>query len=246
MMFCLLLLSAALSAQVNVTYQVDITDYLAGGATLAPNGIRIAGNFTTVGAAIPDWAPADPAGAMTDLGNNVWSITVTYPSTSIGTDQLFKFVNGDWGQNEGLAGSEIATGGCGVDDGAGNINRVLTVPATDVGYQWCWDKCTRCDGSDPLISGFQEVDPNAVTLTNYPNPVADQTVISYTLNAPAKSVILTIYNSVGQVIAQSTRSNQGTSLYTYTWNSKDVSNGVYFYSLNADGKISTNKFIVAK
>ena len=30
---------------VNVTYNVDINDYLAGGATLASNGIRIAGNF---------------------------------------------------------------------------------------------------------------------------------------------------------------------------------------------------------
>jgi hypothetical protein len=125
-----LLLSTALSAQVTVTYKVDVTDYILT-TPVSPNGIRIGGNFTTVGAtapAIPDWSPAAPEAAMTDEGNNVWSISVTYPSTAIGTEQLFKFVNGDWGTNEGATGSEIATGGCGLDDGAGNINRTLVIP----------------------------------------------------------------------------------------------------------------------
>ena len=45
-----LLMASASFAQVNVTYKVDITDYLAAGNTLGANGIRIGGNFTTNGA----------------------------------------------------------------------------------------------------------------------------------------------------------------------------------------------------
>ena len=44
-----LLTSGMLAAQVSVTYQVDVTNYVAGGATLNPNGIRVGGNFATYG-----------------------------------------------------------------------------------------------------------------------------------------------------------------------------------------------------
>ncbi len=131
-------------APVTVTYQVDVTEYLAGGATLNPNGIRVGGNFTTVGASLPDWSPANAACAMTDLGNNLWSIAVTYPASAIGTTQLYKFVNGDWGTNEGGGSSLIAINGCGVNDGGGNINRTLVIPATNTTYTYCWDKCVAC------------------------------------------------------------------------------------------------------
>ena len=85
---------------VTVTYNVDINDYLAGGATLASNGIRIAGNFGANGAlssgfTMPDWNPTDTACAMSDPdGDNIWSITISYGSLPVGTQQFYKFVNG--------------------------------------------------------------------------------------------------------------------------------------------------------
>ena len=131
-------------APVTVTYQVDVTEYLAGGATLNANGIRVGGNFSTVGASLPDWTPSNAACAMTDLGSGLWSIAVTYPASAIGTTQLYKFVNGDWGTNEGGGSSLIATDGCGTNDGGGNINRTLVIPATNTTYTFCWDKCVAC------------------------------------------------------------------------------------------------------
>ena len=130
-------------APVTVTYQVDVTDYISGGATLNTNGIRVGGNFSTIGASLPDWTPSNAACAMTDLGNGLWSIAVTYPASAIGTTQLYKFVNGDWGTNEGIATSLIAVDGCGINDN-GNINRQLVIPATNTTYTFCWDKCTAC------------------------------------------------------------------------------------------------------
>ena len=90
--------------QVDVTFQVDVTDYVAAGNAVAANGLRVGGNFATAGAtngtlAMADWSPTDTGSAMTDQGNGVWSITVTFPSTAIGGTTYYKFVNGNWGTN---------------------------------------------------------------------------------------------------------------------------------------------------
>jgi hypothetical protein len=94
------LVASAAFAQVSVTYKVDITDYLGGGATLGAAGMRIGGNFATQTAtngtnAMVDWSPSNQYSAMTDEGSNIWAITVTYPSTAVGATQLYKFVNND-------------------------------------------------------------------------------------------------------------------------------------------------------
>jgi len=116
----LVLFAFAANAQVNVTYSVDVTEYIAAGGTIANNGIRIGGDFGSQGASnngntMSDWNPTDANSALTDMGNNVWSITVTYAAP--GATQSYKFVNGDWGMNEGTdEGSTIASDGCGVDE----------------------------------------------------------------------------------------------------------------------------------
>ena len=148
----------AFNAQVTVVYQVDITDYLDNGNVLGANGMRIGGNFAAYGAtangeAMVDWSPSNATCAMTDLGNNVWSITVEYPGASVGAEQLFKFVNNDWGTNEGTdANNTIGADGCGLDDGAGNVNRTLAIPANDLGLQYCFDACFTCAGGDPVFT----------------------------------------------------------------------------------------------
>jgi hypothetical protein len=137
-------------AQVTITYKVDITNYLAGGATLGANGIRIGGNFAALNSPLPDWQPSAIQCGMTNTGNNVWSISVTYPATSIGQTQLYKFVNNDWGTNEGGGSSTISSGGCGIDDGGGNINRTLTIPASNSTVCFIWDACSSCQTSSVI------------------------------------------------------------------------------------------------
>ena len=86
-----------------------------------------------------DWSPTDAGGAMTDLGNNVWEITIDYPSS--GDTVEYKFVNGDWGADEQM--TDTACGGLG---GFGS-NRFIIVDASSTGYTYCWNSCTQCDGS---------------------------------------------------------------------------------------------------
>lgn len=215
-----LALSTAAFSQVTVTYQVDITEYIAGGVALDPNGIRVGGNFTTAGASIPDWTPSDPASAMTDLGNGLWSIAVTYPATSVGTTQLYKFVNGNWGTNEGVATSLIAEDGCGTDDGGGNINRTLVIPSAAATYTFCWDKCAAC------ISSIDEV--NKVNVVAFPNPATD--VVNFQIDAT--DYVITLTDLAGKTVATST---------TSTIEMSGLSSGAYLYKVVTNNGTATGK-----
>jgi hypothetical protein len=215
-----LALSTAAFSQVTVTYQVDITEYIAGGATLNANGIRVGGNFTTAGATIPDWTPSDAASAMTDLGNGLWSIAVTYPAASVGTTQLYKFVNGDWGTNEGVATSLIAEDGCGTDDGGGNINRTLVIPSAAATYTFCWDKCAAC------ISSIDEV--NKVNVVAFPNPATD--VVNFQIDAA--DYVITLTDLAGKTVATST---------TATIEMSGLSSGAYLYKVVTNNGTATGK-----
>jgi hypothetical protein len=136
-----------------VTYRLDATNYLAGGYTVAANGFRIGGNFADLGTSLPNWTPIDPACAMTqEPGTNIWKITVTYPISFIGAVQQFKFVNGDWGSNEGS--TDLLTYGCAIDDGFGNINRTFSIPNFDQTMLYCWDWCFMCQNGS-FSNAFQ-------------------------------------------------------------------------------------------
>ncbi len=215
-----LALSTVAFSQVTVTYQVDITEYIASGAELNANGIRVGGNFSTAGATMPDWTPSDPACAMTDLGNGLWSIAVNYPASSVGTTQLYKFVNGDWGTNEGIATSLIAEDGCGTDDGGGNINRTLVIPATNSTYTFCWDKCAAC------ISSIDEV--NKVNVVAFPNPATD--VVNFQIDAA--DYVITLTDLAGKTVATST---------TSTIEMSGLSSGAYLYKVVTNNGTATGK-----
>ena len=141
-----------------VTYSVDINDYLASGATLAANGMRIAGNFGANGAlssgfTMPDWSPTDASCAMSDPdGDNVWTVTVNYGSLPVGTQQFYKFVNGDWGGDESVNDSLCGgAGGFGTD-------RFLVLPSNDSVVCYKWATCTTCGnsttGNDLTLQGI--------------------------------------------------------------------------------------------
>ena len=138
---------------VSITYEVDINDYLAGGNTLAPNGIRIAGDFGTNGAlssglSMVDWNPTDISGAMSDPdGDNIWSITIDYGSSTAGT-QYYKFVNGDWGGDESV--SDTVCGGAG---GFGS-DRFFNIPLNDTTVCYKWGNCSSCGNQPSLVDSL--------------------------------------------------------------------------------------------
>jgi hypothetical protein len=238
------LVASAAFAQVTVTYKVDITDYLAGGATLGANGMRIGGNFAAQGAsagtnAMVDWSPSNQYSAMTDEGSNIWSIAVTYPSTAVGATQLYKFVNNDWGTNEGTTGTTIATDNCGVDDGGGNINRTLVIPSANAAFLFCYDRCFQCDGSSPALSSDEL---EVAELTVAPNPTNGDVNVTFSARA-AGTATVKVMNLLGQSVMVLDRAVEaGVNTIKADLN---VANGTYFVEVAVDGVKSVKRVVVS-
>jgi hypothetical protein len=224
-------------AQVTVTYKVDVTAYLAGGATVGANGFRIGGNFAAQGAtnganAMQDWTPSNEFSAMSDQSNNIWSIAVTYPSASVGQTQLYKFVNNDWGTNEGTdPANTIATGGCGVDDGGGNINRTLVIPATDTEVCFVWDGCSACGAASVKSSVI-----NKLSLS--PNPASSSIRLDLSGNGNASA---SISDLTGRVVK-----NLSGSVLNSDISIADLNAGMYMVTLTEGNRVSQASLVVTK
>ena len=80
---------------------------------------------------------------------------------------------------------------------------------------------------------------------NYPNPFNQSTTIRY--EVPNKShIILTIYNINGQLVDKLVNQKQEPGFYSVDWNARNVSTGVYFYQIKADGFSAVKKCILMK
>jgi hypothetical protein len=86
---------------------------------------------------------------------------------------------------------------------------------------------------------------------NYPNPFNPTTVIDYYLPKESR-VELAIYNVIGQKIAVLVNGITPAGMHKVQWNAKELSSGIYFYTIRAlnsnDGKIftETKKLILLK
>ena len=102
----LVAMTVSVFAQVQVTFQVDMT-----GQTVSSDGVHIAGSLN-------GWST--DADELSDQGNNIYAVTL---DLTPGADYEFKYLNGNaWGQEE------AAPATCTV----GGNNRVFTVPTSDV------------------------------------------------------------------------------------------------------------------
>jgi hypothetical protein len=226
-LFSMVALSLSAMSQVTVTYRVDVTDYLAAGNTMNSNGIRIGGNFTDLGSTVANWTPSGADCAMTDLGSNIWTIDVTYPADSAGSTQLFKFVNGDWGTNEGSdPANTIVSGGCGVADPGGNVNRTLVIPATNSTVCFLWDNCTAC--ATASIS-----ENEIVNVVVSPNPTSESTNFTFGSSVEAS---ITLFDLAGKVVA--TKVETGNVI---NFNTAALNAGIYMYQVKVGSNVTTGK-----
>ena len=76
----------------------------------------------------------------------------------------------------------------------------------------------------------------------YPNPANDQVNIAYTLVNSA-AVTATLTNTLGQVVATQKAPN-GTS-GNITFNTNTLAEGVYLYTVEANGNRTTGRIVVA-
>ena len=223
-------------AQVSITHRVDVTDYLAGGATLDPTGIRIAGNFadagaTTGGVSLVNWSPTDAGSAMTDAdGDNIWEITIDYPTS--GDTVYYKFVNGDWGADESVTDTVCGGGG-----GFGS-DRIFAIPSTSTGYTYCWASCTQCDGNPSSTN-------NINTSSNFsisPNPANENTTFNLTLTTNGL-VNINIFDITGKFIDNVNNDFLSKGSHVIPYNTSNLNSGIYIYQIEAGKQLISGKLI---
>ncbi|MDY0016750.1 MAG: T9SS type A sorting domain-containing protein [Candidatus Delongbacteria bacterium] len=103
---------------------------------------------------------------------------------------------------------------------------------------------------DPIVVGTPVVaSENMPEVTelyqNYPNPFNPETTIGYSLKNDC-DVKLTVYNYKGQVANELVNGRKERGHHTVTFNADMLSSGVYFYTLEADGKKLIRKMVMVR
>ena len=80
---------------------------------------------------------------------------------------------------------------------------------------------------------------------NYPNPFNPSTVINYSVANRGK-VSLSVYNLLGQKVAQLVNEVRTQGRHTVQWDATAHSSGVYFYQLSVADNVLTKKMLLIK
>jgi hypothetical protein len=224
-----------LNAQVNVTFQVDMADYLKiAGNTLKT--VKIAGQFgaqnaTAKGVAMVDWDPkAAPVFTKVAGSANTWQTVITFPAAAKGQKLAYKFLNtaDSWGacgtDQECMDATATTCSNQPNDD-----NRLLTIPTANTVAGYKWGTCTKLSvGVGELLLD------NKVSIS--PNPANDQINVAI---EGTSTYTVELTSLTGQVLS---------SVQNVTNNAvierNDIAAGLYFVVIrSAEGKFQTQKVI---
>jgi flagellar hook assembly protein FlgD len=101
-------------------------------------------------------------------------------------------------------------------------------------------------GSAAYVEGKeQEVVPDEVTLTAYPNPISRQATLEYTL-PEATDVRIAVYDVLGRRVAVLEDGRQKAGRHTARLDGGRLASGVYFGRLETDGQTRTQKITVVR
>lgn len=115
------------------------------------------------------------------------------------------------------------------------------------------DKVTRIDSgttfnvliASALPTGVDELNQNKVRLNIYPNPASTQLNIKYEIEE-AGVVLLKLYNATGQEIYATQESHQAPGTQYLQLATDQLTNGIYFLTLDLKGSITRKPVIVVK
>jgi hypothetical protein len=96
-----------------------------------------------------------------------------------------------------------------------------------------------------MVSG--ELLPTVYSLEqNYPNPFNPSTVIEFSLPEDVANVKLSVYNALGEKVAELVNTSLTAGRYQYQWNAQSVATGMYIYELRTDKFVSVKKMLLLK
>jgi len=105
-----------------------------------------------------------------------------------------------------------------------------------------------------LVENTQGIAPNSFELyQNYPNPFNPSTTIKFTVpelsfthNVSGKPIQLKVYDILGKEVATLVNMKLNPGTYTYSFNARNLSSGIYFYKLEAGDFSSVKKMTLIK
>ena len=94
----------------------------------------------------------------------------------------------------------------------------------------------------PTVTKVNELEKNGFALgQNMPNPFSNGSNVNFQLAKEVSSAVFTVTDVMGRVVSSE---NVGTTVGTHTVKLGSYAAGVYYYSLNVDGNVTTKKMIV--
>ncbi len=106
-----------------------------------------------------------------------------------------------------------------------------------------------------VVTGVEDAETEALPdrfelRQNYPNPFNPETVIPFELREPG-FVSLSVYNALGQKVADLAQGARAAGTYAVTWQGRDqsgqsVATGVYFYRLEVNGASVTRQMVLLR
>jgi hypothetical protein len=101
-------------------------------------------------------------------------------------------------------------------------------------------------GGNPAVANEATVLPNEnILYQNYPNPFNPITQIKFALKKTA-DVKLTVYNIAGQKVAELANGTRSAGYHPVNFDGSRFNSGVYYYSLEVEGKNITKKMLLTK
>lgn len=96
------------------------------------------------------------------------------------------------------------------------------------------------------LSGTTGIENNVAQNTfgltqNMPNPYSKESVVNYNLHSNVNSAVFTVTDIMGRVVASE---KTGTTAGSHSVKLGSYAAGIYYYSLNVDGNVTTKKMIV--
>jgi len=151
-------------------------------------------------------------------GNKIWLMRFNYTGTNL------DFANAITGDPDG---NIIVTGSCVI-----NPNSV----STTIKYS-----------QTVSVNNISNDIPESFSLyQNFPNPFNPKTVISYELRVKGFAKLI-VYDVLGNEVSALINEKQNAGTYSAEFDGSGLASGVYFYSLNIDGKnIDTKRMVLLK
>lgn len=138
-------------------------------------------------------------------------------------------------QVDAAPGHGIGTNNPDAGSNTGSVNiDYVKVPVTDFDGLPCYSE---------IGVGINEANQSVATINVYPNPANELVNVLLTSTQKANAVVA-IYNAIGQKVAEYNNNLLAGTSANLTINTSNYNAGVYFVTVNVNGKVSSQKLII--